>query len=433
MPSPPTFLDDPRDLIAELDDAWATADRAERAEAVEASAVEWRLASGPMLRRHPLGGQVEPDEYSRWKASTARWLPDAAAKRREGGGQRDLDYSSDQVWHGLDADGRIVLMRTPHLTFLIDHQVDADGRARFDVLDARFVDSTELQENESIFRGVSDDAGRLVRTLQRLRQSDTTYHVLERFEYGDDNRCVRSVAQRFEVMDAIPHFMKDKSPEELRKTYRSIAGDEIAGALVEYQPRRRWYEYAYDADGSLIRVTEFDGRDGRERKDVPFERTAPRPLAEVVDDFAAAMTKLIVKACKAGHSGKPFSGLSLIYSCEHPHCGLPHRVGVCPTDAPPADPLDWEAYPDSVEFALKRPQQKLLGELQDQLDVAFGIDDFEEQNAAVVALMQRIAAGVRDGLSGHRHLTPDAIITGIDDHGDVDPFVVGPKASSRKR
>lgn len=424
----PNFLDDPRDLIAELDAAWGRLGptRGELLDERMQTAAEWRLASGKMMRRHPLDSQVEPDEFGRWRVSKAGWLPESEAKTREDGGERDLAYGCDQVWHAFDADGRITLVRNPYHTDIAVHTETGDGGSRTEILTLMNQAVVGVDDDERIVRIDRDGSGRLVQTASRSVQQGTRYTRVERFEYGDDGRCVRSVSQAFEIISEVPHYLQDKTPQELRsKYYRSLdGGEEIVGVPVEYLPRRRWFEYEYDESGGLIRVAAFDGPDGQEREELPFERQPTRPLPEVVDDYVTAMAKQVIKAAKTKHPGQPFAGLALIYSCEHPHCGLPHAIGVCPAGSPPADPLDWEAYPERLGIEMKRPLLKTFGALQDALDRAFAhCDEFDEQNAAVVDLMRRIAAGARDGL-GKRQLAPDAAVAFIDDHGDVEAEVV---------
>ena len=83
-----------------------------------------------------------------------------------------------------------------------------------------------------------------------------------------------------------------------------------------------------------------------------------------------------------------------------PHCGLPHDVSVLGHERPwPKDRFDFEAYPEPLEVAFKRPVWTLLTEFNQRCHARFAIDDFDAETAASVSAMRKIAEQLHQDLA----------------------------------
>lgn len=413
------FHDDPKPLITQLDSAWAHYATAfdEQIKKALSSIVSWRWATADMFPSHPLFGQADATPVAEpWRPFTRNWLRDDDPKANLRDGWR----------HGLDENGRLMLARNQawgHATFWRD-----DGCDRLRIYESReeagrLIWGLPYQDRVEFTRFWHNGDGRIECMCCYLRENDTHYRQFEWFNF-EGKRCVESIQQQFEIMAEIPYFQRERSEDELRQVYRPLEGNELINNLVETMFMRRRVKYSYSPSGELLKAEEFKA-DGKPKAGLLFQKLPERPLEETMEALAAKVAETILKAAKKRSPAKPYRGLALIYSAEHAHCGLPHDVCVLGHERPwPKNQFDFEAYPEPLEVAFKRPVLTLLTEFNQRCHARFAINDFAAETAAAVSVMRKVAEQLHQDLAGTKHVTDDFAVLAIDDHGDVEGLAV---------
>lgn len=413
------FRDDPEQYLMQLDAAWELyTNNSEEQIQQHLSLIEtWQWATDDMFRSHPLFGHADTTPIAEpWRPFTRKWLADDDTNANLDGGTK----------HGHDADGRIVLVQRRWFGFATIWQ---DGFCdRLQVYESPdelgiFVWGSRFQDRVQFTRIWRNSDGQIDCIGECFRERQTHYRQLEWFAY-EGKRCIESVCQSFNIMTEIPHYQRGKSDEELRTSYRPLDGIELVGNLVETTFSRRRVKYDYGPSGDLIKAEQFSG-DGKPVEELLFEKLPERPFDETIDELAESTASTIFKTVQKRSAKKPYRALALIYSAEHAHCGLPHHVCLLGHDIPwPEERFNVEAYPAELNVTFKRPVLKLLTEFNQRCRALFGDEDFNSEIEAAISVMRRIAEILHQQLAGTKHVSSDFAVVAIDDHGDVDGFVV---------
>lgn len=418
------FRDNPLQLFAELDAAWKfySSDSEQLIQHHLSSVVTWRWATDDLFHSHPLFGQADTTtDYEPWRPFARHWLSDDDTNA-------NLD---DGCQHGIDAGGRIVLVQRRWFGYVTFWQKGFCDRLQIGESDEKpgvLEWGSQTQDRVNFTRIWHNSDGQIFCIGECVREHESHFRQLEWFEYNG-NRCIESVRQCFEIMTEIPHYERDKTNEELFAKYRPLEGAELIGNLVETTLRRRRVKYDYGPSGDLIKAEEFR-HDGSPVEVLLFEKVPDRPFAETIDELAESTALTINKAVRKRAATKPYRALALIYSAEHAHCGLPHRVSVLEHDAPfPAERYSFEKYPTELNLQFKRPVLKRLTEFNQRCHALSVDQKFDSGVEAAVSVMRKIAEILHQQLAGTKHVSSDFAVLVIDDHSDVDGFAV-PATSS---
>lgn len=415
------FQDNPNALFTQLEVAWGiyTSEFEKHIRQALSSIVSWQWANDDMFRSHPLFGQADTSHRAdSWSPFTRSWLADDDEKSNLVDGWK----------HGLDEQGRIVLAYWDAYGYVTLWRNDGFDRLQVynstEAATGFLWSSQNRHQPQTQFTRYWINRDGLIDCICRcFEEFGTHYRKFEWFEY-QNKRCVSSIQQSFCIMPKIPDYQKDESDAKLRLAYRPVDGIEMVEKLVETMIWRRQVKYSYGTSGELIKAEVF-GSSGEPVAPLLFKRRPARPLEKTIDELAAKTSQTIFKAVKKRSPDKPYRGLALVYSAEHPHCGLPHTVYLLGKDSErPTNRYNFEEFPLELEVTFKRPVLNLLTEFNQRCHALFTEESFDGEVEAAVSVVEKIAKQLGAKLIGTKHVLVDFSIVVVDDHGDVDGFSV---------
>lgn len=399
------YIDDPSDLFAPVEAAWIeyTANGTALFRATESEITEWRFADDLLIPDHPLSHLYYVGDYSPWYPRPWQY--------------REEDPNEPLVRHGFDADGRLRI---------VGNRIIFHGDGYYDLLMYRLQRGKTTREPTGevmlyephyssgfpqgrVTRFCTDDAGRITLSLMLSIEGEEPqrqYRVPESFQWTAGKVCT-SFRQHF---TGKPHDEQAPDPR-LR---------EVNDELQEPMYMRTKTVYSYNTNGILTEVATFDG-DGKPGE-VWYSRNPKDTIASVSKKLVRLLSRHVSKAIKSSRQSHPVRYAVLLYSAEHAHCGLPHRILLAPAGQT-INPLDREAYVEAANWPPEgRTERKLSDLLRRLMLVVESAPEYAEdfQPRPYREVLWSVCRSVYARMARRKYCDTDFAIFPLDDHGDAD-------------